>query len=59
MTPVNNVTSDVTIYSIANSLVELSNVNKVQISIDGKKDIKFRDKYNLTTIFERNLQLVQ
>ena len=58
-TPVNNVTSDVTIYSIANSLVELSNVNKVQISIDGKKDIKFRDKYNLTTIFERNLQLVQ
>lgn len=59
LTPVNNVTSDVTIYSIANSLVELSNVNKVQISIDGKKDIKFRDKYNLTTIFERNLQLVQ
>lgn len=59
LTPVNNVTSDVTIYSIANSLVELSNVNKVQLSIDGKKDIKFRDKYNLTTIFERNLQLVQ
>lgn len=59
LTPVNNVTSDVTIYSIANSLVELSNVNKVQISIDGKKDIKFRDKYNLTTTFERNLQLVQ
>lgn len=59
LTPVNNVTSDVTIYSIANSLVELSNVNKVQISIDGKKDIKFRDKYSLTTIFERNLQLVQ
>ena len=59
LTPVNNVTSDVTIYSITNSLVELSNVNKVQISIDGKKDVKFRDKYNLTTIFERNLQLVQ
>ena len=59
LTPVNQVTSDVTIYSITNSLVELSNINKVQISIDGKKDVKFRDKYNLTTIFERNLQLLQ
>lgn len=58
-TPVNNVTSDVTIYSITNSLVELSNINKVQISIDGKKEVKFRDKYDLTTIFERNLQILQ
>lgn len=59
LTPVNNVTSDVTIYSIVNSLVELNNVNKVQISIDGKKDVKYRDKYEMTTLFERNLQLVQ
>lgn len=59
LTPVNNVTSDVTIYSIVNSLVELTNVNKVQISIDGKKDVKYRDKYEMTTLFERNLQLVQ
>lgn len=59
LTPVNNVTSDVTIFSIVNSLVELNNVNKVQISIDGKKDVKYRDKYEMTTLFERNLQLVQ
>lgn len=58
MTPINNVTSDVTIYSIVNSLVELSNVNKVQISIDGSTDGRFRDKYDLTTVFERNLELV-
>lgn len=58
VTAVNNVTTDVTIYSIVNSLVELSNINKVQISIDGKKDGKFRDKYELSTIFERNLSLV-
>lgn len=58
LTPVNNVTTDVTIYSIVNSLVELSNINKVQISIDGKKDIMFKDKYELTTLFERNLQLM-
>lgn len=57
-TPINNVTTDVTIYSIVNSLSELSNVNKVQISIDGDSDNKFRDKYDFSTIFERNLSLV-
>ena len=58
LTAVNNVTTDVTIYSIVNSLVELSNINKVQISIDGNKDGKCRDKYEASTIFERNLSLV-
>lgn len=55
LTAVNNVTTDVTIYSIVNSLVELSNINKVQISIDGNKDGKFRDKYEASTIFELSL----
>lgn len=59
LTPIDHVTSDVTIYSIVNSLVELSNVNKVEISIEGNKELKFRDKYELTTLFERNLDLVQ
>jgi germination protein M len=59
VTAVNNVTTDVTIYSIVNSLVELSNINKVQFSIDGSKDQKFRDKYDFTTLFERNLSLVE
>ena len=58
LTAVNNVTTDVTIYSIVNSLVELSNINKVQISIDGNKDGTFRDKYEASTVFERNLSLV-
>ena len=59
ITAVNNVTTDVTIYSIVNSLVELSNINKVQIAIEGNKDGKFRDKYELSTVFERNLSLVE
>ena len=59
LTPVNNETSDVAIYSIVNSLVELNNVNKVEISIEGNKELKFRDKYELTTLYERNLDLVQ
>ncbi|MDE7268628.1 MAG: GerMN domain-containing protein [Lachnospiraceae bacterium] len=57
-TAINNVTTDVTIYSIVNSLSELSTVNKVQISIDGDSDNKFRDKYDFSTVFERNLSLV-
>lgn len=58
-TVVNNVTTDVTIYSIVNSLVELSNINKVQIFIENNKGGKFRDKYDLSTVFERNLSLVE
>lgn len=53
------VTSEVTIYSITNSLVELSNVNKVQISIDGDTDVMYREKISLATVFERNLELVK
>jgi len=53
-----NVTSDVTIYSITNSLVELPNVNKVQISINGNTDISYRENVSLNNVFERNLDLL-
>lgn len=53
------VTSEVTIYSMANSLIELSNVNKVQISINGKTDIMYRENTSLSSFFERNLELIQ
>lgn len=53
------VTPEVTIFSITNSLVELSNVNKVQISINGDTSGTYREKYNLTTYFERNLDVVK
>ena len=53
-----NVTPDVTIYSIVNSLAELSNVNKVQISINGDTSKMYREKYSFSTVFERNLDLI-
>lgn len=53
-----NVTSYVTIYSIANSLVELPNVSKVQISVNGDTSIFYRESISLTTLFERNLDLI-
>ncbi len=53
LTVVNNVSTEVSIYSIVNSLVELSNVNKVQILINGEIPTTF----SMTT-FERNLDYV-
>lgn len=54
-----NVTSNVTIYSITNSLVELSNVNKVQISIEGDTNISYRERLSLNNVFERNLDMLE
>ena len=39
LTPVYDVTSQVALYSIVNSLVELPGVNKVQFSIDGDTNV--------------------
>ncbi len=50
---VNNVSTDVSIYSIVNSLVELNNINKVQIMINGEVPSSFS-----TSTFERNLDIV-
>lgn len=54
-----NVTPEVTVYALTNSLVELSNVNKVQISVNGETNINYRESIGLSTMFERNLDLVK
>lgn len=59
LTQMTNVTSEVTVYSITNSLVELPNVNKVQISIDGDTSGVYREQIPFSTIFERNLELIK
>lgn len=58
LTQIYNVTSEVTIYSITNSLVELNNVNKVQISINGDSNVNYKENISLSTVFERNLEIV-
>ncbi len=58
LTQVYTVNSEVTIYSIVNSLVELDNVNKVQILVNGESEISYRESMNLNTTFGRNLDLV-
>lgn len=58
LTQLTNVDANVTIYSIVNSLVELPNVNKVQILVDGTTNVVFKESVNLATVFERNLDIV-
>ncbi|MDE5679794.1 MAG: GerMN domain-containing protein, partial [Lachnospiraceae bacterium] len=53
-----NVSSEVAIYSIVNSLGELTSVNRVQISVNGETDIMYRESISLSTVFERNLELI-
>lgn len=49
----------VTIYSIVDSLTELGNVSKVQISVGGSTDINIGNQYPLSTLYERNLEFVK
>ncbi len=53
LTVVNNVPTEVSIYSIVNSLIELSGINKVQIMINGEVPVSFS-----TSAYERNLDIV-
>ncbi len=53
LTVVNNVSTDVAIYSMVNSLIELNHVNKVQILINGEVPTTFS-----AAVYERNLDYV-
>lgn len=59
LTQIYKVDANVTIYSIVNSLVELTDVNRVQISINGETDLSYKESVPLATTFERNLELVE
>lgn len=48
----------VVIYSIVNSLSELPNVSKVQISVNGDNSGVYRDSFSLAELYERNLDYV-
>lgn len=54
LTVVNNVSTEVAVYSIVNSLAELNNINKVQILIGGEVP----ESFGTNNIFERNLDFV-
>lgn len=53
------VNEEIVLYSIVNSLTELQGVQKVQISINGSNDGKVRYTYDLSKMYERNMNYVQ
>lgn len=55
LTQVYEVDAEIVIYSIVNSLCELSGVDRVQISVNGSSDIMFQEVMPLTTVYSRNL----
>ena len=57
--PVEGVDEYVSLYAVVNSLIELSNINKVQIMIDGQIVEKYRDKIEINTVLERKLDLIE
>lgn len=59
LTPVGTVTPDVAIYSLVNSLTELPGILKVQFAIEGDTKVTFGEKYQFTTLFERNTDLTE
>ena len=56
---VTDVSEYVPIYSIVNSLTELTTVTRVRILVNGTQDVMFRDAVSLNTAFERNTDYIQ
>lgn len=47
------------IYSIANTLIELGNVSKVSISVNGDTKMIFQESMDLTKMYEMNYDLIE
>lgn len=58
LTEQSNVSNELVIYSIVNSLSELTGIHKVQISVDGESAIMYHDDISLNDPFIRNLDLI-
>lgn len=54
-----NIRSDLAVYSVVNSLIELPTINKVQFLIEGEKQELYRETIPFDGLFERNLEIVE
>lgn len=54
-----NVIESIPVYSIVNSLIENTDAQKVQISINGETNRMFRESISFDTIFEKNEELIE
>lgn len=53
------VNEEIVLYSIVNSLTELQGVNKVQISVNGSTSGKVRYTYDLSKMYDRDIQYIK
>ena len=58
-TEIGKVSNELAIYSIVDTLSELTDVHKVQISIHGDSSVKYHDEISLSDPFIRNLDLIE
>ena len=56
---VGDVTPEVTLYSIVNSLAELKDVHRVQFMVNGDSQVLYREMIQLDNTFSRNLDMVK
>lgn len=54
-----DVLGTVTIYSIVNSLTELTDITSVQILVNGETSISYKDNISLETTFQRNTEIIE
>ncbi|HHV11950.1 MAG TPA: GerMN domain-containing protein [Clostridiales bacterium] len=54
-----DVTADVSIYSVVNTLVELPGISKVQFRINGEVQETYLESIDFDTPFERNLNIIE
>jgi germination protein M len=59
MNNIPKVNDEVAIYSVVNSLVELSGINKVKFTINGEVKKNYGDGIPFDGLFERNLEIVE
>ena len=59
LTSAHDVKPEVTIYSIVNSLIEGTAVNKVQIMVNGDKNVMYMNTIDLSQPLQQNLDLIQ
>ena len=54
-----DVADEIPIYSIVDSLTQLTTVNRVQFSVNGSPSVMFRDRISLDALFEQNMDYVK
>lgn len=54
-----DITAEVAVYSVVNTLTELPDVNKVQFSINGEQELLYNNTIRFGEVFSRNLDIVE